>query len=230
VEITMRCIFSCLIALLCMWVSAAAVDLPRILPGRGLVLPPQIQEMFNDTLKDFRVPTINDYRVHGRGDSAYLVSQGRDPNLMDAWDTSPDSTLPYLCLGDFNGDSLLDAAMLLLAKKPVPVQPRPKNPPVPFPPRSAPTRPERLSCTLFIFEQTRSGYRLVAPLGKWPDFWGDVLLVPRAPGTIRPFPFTEADLVPVSIPYTGIDWINSESSACVVYWDGTAYKQVWYSD
>ncbi|MBU0508903.1 hypothetical protein KKH27_08720 [bacterium] len=212
--------------LLCVWVALMVIlcagfpaqgeppDQPVITPDRELILPDHLLSVLQAHFPAHRIPTQEDYRIgYGSIDSAYAVSQGWEPDIYPLWHVIGDSTLPFLCWGDFNGDSLTDVALMLISDIT----------------ESSATDKDTISPMLAVFHRTTEGYDVAIPWNPLPRGWINYYLRTLPPQTIKPYPLTGEE-VPVSTRYDAIEWNNWEGSAYVLYWDDGQYRQIWTKD
>ena len=188
-------------------------DTPMIVSGRKLVLPEKLQTTLAMRLPDYRLPTKEDYRVqHDPADSARAAVRGRETDIYPLWYEVGDSVLPFICWGDFNGDSLTDVAMMLVPKENKSVEPGSKP----------------LGPTLAVFHQTNTSYDVLMPWENFPGNYVNYDLHTQPPGAIESYDGKPE--LSVKTRFESIGWDNWESSSCVLYWDGEKYVQVWTGD
>jgi hypothetical protein len=104
----MRTLVCSVLMLACVLTGRAAdppaedsASLPRILKTKWLLIPDDFRAAVTQHFPGYRLPSIEDFLVRGvDGEPFYIYS----------WDT----TLPYICWGDFNCDSRRDITTYLI--------------------------------------------------------------------------------------------------------------------
>jgi hypothetical protein len=102
----------CLVALLLLYFSTGSFarelqgEAPRIDKAHELRVPDNLWRALVHFFPGFRLPSAADYRAQGPNSEAYYIF------------SFADTTLPYACWGDFNGDGWWDTATYLVPETP----------------------------------------------------------------------------------------------------------------
>jgi hypothetical protein len=193
----------------------AAAEQPRVLPGKKLVLPPNLAAALQTQLPDYRLPVREDYRIRTKADSAYAVQVRRKPDYFETWNGTPDTVLPFICWGDFNGDSLTDTALLLLSSMKQPDS---------IPARRA--HGETGSIVLAVLLQTNNGYEVQFPMKDFLTALEISDIHTEPPGLIEAVHDTPSD----SSRFDYIEWVNWAGSARAFYWKDGKWRDIWTGD
>jgi hypothetical protein len=189
-----------------------ADERPQILPPKKLVLPAKLTAALQTRLPDYRLPTIDDYRLKTSADTVTARARGWKTDFWAPWYLPPDTSLPFICWGHFNGDSLTDVSLLLL----------PRDHKVDTADRA------RVPLAVFVvLNQTPDGYTLYYPRKDERVAIDITEIHSEPPGTITANDGSEE-------VECRTDYIESvrlwEGSAYAFFWDQGHYRRIWTGD
>lgn len=180
---------------------------PAIVIEKKLLLPDRLLAIIESEFPDFMILEESDY-PESVLDFEYIFHNYAD------------TTLPYVCWGDFNGDERTDVALILIAKAY----------------RSPDYKPRDEDAIFVVFHRTEDGYEPQVLLdGKPRMIWVDKLLITMPPQEIitakgKGYASDPNDPDSIHPQFDSILFQKSGSAASVFYWEDGRYNRIWVSD